>query len=266
MACDGNGTVGLAASEQEMNDIKEVVTESAFARGWADAKQYIGSVWFWVVEVAGGGYVGIVYGASEAVGAVLAFALLVIAAAAATAPVRQRDDARRYARQLIPQLELSFDAELGGIIDTPEKIRNPDGSTKKEYDATYVRIRVRAKSSKTVHNCSPFLIDVKKLDQRGTFVETRFIDPLQSPWSLLGVGALDIPPGVSRSVDVLYCTTRRPDELYFCGVWPLTLREFFKDHTTYRLTLLVAGDDVTETITIDVRWNGDRKGLLVQKV
>ena len=251
---------------QDSHTLQKIISETVLERGWSDFKDRFASVPFWVAEIVGGGMLGILYDPYLAIAGILILAMAVIVAATVTAPLRQRDDARKYAESLIPKIELDFNKSLGGIIETPEKIKNKDETVKKEYDATYIRIRAKTKSRKTVHNCIPFLIDVKKKNKNGIFEETKFIDPLQSPWSLLGVSALDIPPMVSRSIDVLYSTTRRPNELYFCGVWPLTLRDFFKDHTTYRLTLLVAGDDVTESISIDVHWNGDRSNIEVERV
>jgi hypothetical protein len=225
----------------------------------------LGTAPFWAVELVGGAYLGVQYGVLVAVVGILSLAGIVGIAATVTAPLRQRDEARKFAEALIPKLELDFDPNLGGIIETPEKIRNPDGTTQ-EYDATYVRIRVKTKSKKAVHSCSAFLINVEKKNGNGDFEKTDFIDPIQLPWSLLRAEPVDIPYLITRSVDVVFSTTRNNNELDFRGTWPLTLRQFFRDHTTYRLTVLVCGDDVAETITIDVHWDGNRENINAERI
>lgn len=69
--------------------------EGAWARGWADTKRGLADWRFWVAEVVGGGVVAmLVEHALAVVASVLGMAVCLWVGATASAPVRQRDEAR----------------------------------------------------------------------------------------------------------------------------------------------------------------------------
>jgi len=171
----------------------------------------------------------------------------------------------RLRRSLTPKLSIG----LGGIVTTPvkEKTKSLDLKTglvttkTDEYQAVYLRGVVVAESEKAVSHCMAYLTGVRKKDKTTLqYTATQYLDDIQLPWSYIGREAITIPKGVRRYFDILDVHERRmrPDP---CGVWPLTLRKLFDDHTSYRLDLLVAGDGISKSLTIEFTWAGDLKTI-----
>ncbi len=69
--------------------------ETAWARGWEDTKRGIADWRFWLFEFFGGGLIAIVWSAQAALLAVSVILVLMWLTVTATAPVRQRNEARR---------------------------------------------------------------------------------------------------------------------------------------------------------------------------
>lgn len=76
-------------------EVPDLVSESVLHRGWVDARVRLGSLWFWVLEVFFGGFIAILVSPVAALTFVAALAAVVLITTVLTAPVRQRDDARR---------------------------------------------------------------------------------------------------------------------------------------------------------------------------
>jgi len=169
----------------------------------------------------------------------------------------------RLRRQLAPKLSLSFD-ENGGRTITPEKQKNETGATVDEWQTLYLRVCATALSTKTVENCSAYLVSIEKQDNAGVFHKTHFTDPMQLPWSHIGIHEINIPARVPHYIDVLRVSDRR-QRLDFAAPWPLTLRGFFKDHTTYKLVVRVSGAGITKSKTLSVSWNGKWDELTVNE-
>lgn len=149
---------------------------------------------------------------------------------------------------------------------TPEKerARLADGRVEviAEYQATYVRLFVRADSARMVRDCVAYLVGIQKIridDDTPNIVtsfETKFVDPIPLAWSHFGVSKRDIPSSMGCYVDLLKADSRS-SRLGFAGSWPLVLRGFFDEPGTYRLGVLVAaGDGVSHVTQLDVVWNG----------
>ena len=82
--------------------------ESVWERGWRDTKAALHSLWFWVIEVFGGGAVALVWGGGFALIFVFGVAIALWIGATASAPLRQR---REYQDELIaikhrPEVEI----------------------------------------------------------------------------------------------------------------------------------------------------------------
>lgn len=171
----------------------------------------------------------------------------------------------RQACELTPTLELDFLPDGGGVVTTPEKLKTKDGATVAEWEAVYVRVRVVASSPKGAQRCTAHLVSVQKMGRGDSFVATHFTDPIQLVWSGRGLCALDIPYRVPMHVDLL--TAKSTDNvLTFAAPWPLTLREFFSDKTTYRFEIVVSADGLSRSIIVDVHWQGDCKTIRCSKV
>lgn len=175
----------------------------------------------------------------------------------------------RLRSQLAPKLCVEFKPDSGGIVMTPIKetkqIFDPlSGAIKEvktEYQAVYVRGLVTAATEKEVGACSAYLTGIRKKDPKTMqYTATQYLDDIQLNWSHIGLKAITIPKGVRRHFDIVDVHERRmqPNP---CGVWPLTLRKVFDDHTSYQLDLLVAGEGISERMTIEFTWAGDLKAI-----
>jgi hypothetical protein len=97
------------------------LSENAWARGWRDAKRGVADWRFWLIEVVGGGIVGMYYDhAFPVIVFVLGMALCLWIGTTAAAPIRQRDEARLFIRELqsSPALSIVFPREA----NLPNKI------------------------------------------------------------------------------------------------------------------------------------------------
>ncbi len=254
-----------------MEDLQRQLSQNFFSRGCWDSLVRLGSPWFWVAELIWGGLLseqGL--GPWEVVAGMFILAGVVLVAAIATAPIRQRDDLRKYAKTLIPEVELEFIQGRGGIVETPIKVIGPVGNVAGEQEATYIRVGVTACSRKTVHNCEPYLCKIEKKNSNGEFTETKFIDPIKLPWSLAPqpFEPKNIYYPMRRFFDVIYCKETTKEKLFFPDgvVHGLTMRTLFDDHTTYRFMVLVVGEGVSETLSLDLDWDGKRKNMIADEV
>ncbi len=169
----------------------------------------------------------------------------------------------RQEDELAPSIAVEFPAGGGGMVETPEKARNVDLSTSAEWSTIYIRVRVESTSKMVARGCSAHLVAIEK-DVGNGFQPTAFVDSLQLPWALIGVGEVDIPYRVKRFVDVIKINDR-DKKLKFVVPWPLTLRNFFDDHATYRLTVVVASGEISQSIDLDVVWTGGMDTLEVME-
>lgn len=176
-------------------------------------------------------------------------------------------------RQLAPKLSLSFNPERGSIVTTPlkdkVKMKLADQEFVQEMNerrGVYIRGLVTAVSEKTVSQCTPYLVGVrKKHAATGMFTDTQYLDDLQLPWSLIGERDISIPQGVRRYFDVV-TIDEKVMQPRIASQWPLTLRNLFDDKTTYQLDLMVSGEGITVKMTIEFTWTGDLKNVAGQQI
>lgn len=97
-----------------MPDDQIELSDSAWRRGWTDTKCDLADWRFWLAEVVGGGVLGLYYeNALPGFAFVLGFALFLWIWATASAPIRQRNEARELigALQSTPPLSILFPPE-----------------------------------------------------------------------------------------------------------------------------------------------------------
>lgn len=94
------------------DDTKSDLSESAWSRGWKDAKRCFADWRFWAVEVLGGGGLALI---NPVLGLlfVVCLAIAVWFGATISAPVRQRDEAREAQSDLETDLEKAQTARIG---------------------------------------------------------------------------------------------------------------------------------------------------------
>jgi|SRR6266496_1751998 len=187
--------------------------------------------------------------------ALLALILVIFMESAYRAITRREAAMADLTKTLTPKVQLSFNPTRGGITQTPVQVSQQDPGAVipmvREYMATYVRIRVEALSKTTVKGCTAFLVDLEKIrDTDDAFI------PISLPHGLwLREEPFDVLPDVPCAVDFLSCSTQN-NKLALTGYCPLALRNVFDDIATYRCTIAVNADGVTEQIRVDIQWTG----------
>ena len=149
---------------------------------------------------------------------------------------------------LEPKINTSFDQYDTGVVQSPVVYKDDKDKLLYETTATYVRIKVEA-SSVAVKECWAFLIRIEKL------VSGRFVSiPLPNALPLT-TPVIYVPAKVPRTIDFLQSLASN-NQLTLAGSWPLTLRNAFDQHTTYRSKIAVVAEHVTSDICVDVMWAG----------
>jgi hypothetical protein len=155
-------------------------------------------------------------------------------------------------KAVTPTIEVSFNPKGEGIILTPVQFQLTDQKGNVavgEDEAVYVSITANVISKKTVKNIVGFITKIEKRKTLNQFIEI----PVYGYISLGAPG--DAYPRVPTVMNVVR-SSRTTGKLDFVQPAPLRLRDVFKDHATYRFTIEVSGDGVTETIRVDVDWTG----------
>ena len=166
--------------------------------------------------------------------------------------------ALRQHRQLTPRVSLTFDSDKGCVRISPIKHLNQDGTLRDENEVLTICGLVTTESKKTVERCTAYVTNVKKKNPNtGIFNNTEYIDDLSLPWAITNQTEIDIPHGIRRYFGILSAEKGGTKLQWASGiVWSLRHRTLFNDHTTYEIDLAVAGDGITKTLTIYVKWNG----------
>jgi hypothetical protein len=150
---------------------------------------------------------------------------------------------------LAPKIKTSFDQNDGGVVHTPTKFKDLQGQTISETTAAYVRIKVEASSALGVKECSAYLTGIEKYN------EGRFVPIALSNSILLTDPTIYVPSRVPRTIDFLK-SSATDNLLRLTAAWPLTLRNAFDQHTTYRFKIAVVAEHLTSEIYVDVVWAG----------
>lgn len=169
--------------------------------------------------------------------------------------------AHRLRISIRPKLRLSFNQDIGGIVETPLKFWTPQSDGTRlltgEVTCSYLRVHADATSKKPVRECTAFLTGIEKKAPGDTVFK---VVPLSYAVQLAGQQEFRVLPNVTRTIDFMTC--RHDNNLLLLdGSWPLTLRNAFVDRATYRLTICVNGDGVSETVKVDVNWAGSAQTI-----
>jgi len=143
--------------------------------------------------------------------------------------------AHRKRTELVPRIRLSFDQHGMGIVLSAHQPSVPAPGLK-EPKSSWVRIRADAQSKRTVRGCSAFVTALEKRPS-GTTAFT----PVPLPQSIF--------------IDFLMSGDWDNKLVATCH-WPFILRDVFNDIATYRFTFVINGDGVSQTMKVDVGWNG----------
>jgi hypothetical protein len=104
-----------------------------------------------------------------------------------------------------------------------------------------------------VKGCRAYIVGLEKIRE----TDDKFI-PIALPHGLwLREQPFDVLPGVPCTVDFLSSGNNiKPNKLTLTGESPLALRDVFDDVATYRFTIAVNAEGVTEQIRVDIEWSG----------
>jgi hypothetical protein len=158
-------------------------------------------------------------------------------------------------KAVTPTIDVSFNPKAEGIILTPIHVAQQRGDAVEvmEDQSVYVSVTANVISKTTVKNCVGFITKIEKKTTEA------FEDIPVYGYIKLGEPG-DGYPRVPMVINFVR-TSKASGTLDFVQPSPLRLRDVFKDHATYRFTIEVSGDGVTETIRVDVDWNGKWDGI-----
>jgi hypothetical protein len=169
------------------------------------------------------------------------------------------EHATRLRIELEPRLNVSFNPDAEGITRTPTEVYAYTGSKVEKVrddEAIYVRITLKSLSKATVKDCVAF---VTKLEKK-TLTDTEFIDiPLHGAIPLVP-SPIVVYPRIPATIDFLK-SGRYDNKLELSVSWSLRLRGALDDLGTYRFTIEVNGDGVTDTIRVEMNWNGSWESI-----
>jgi hypothetical protein len=162
--------------------------------------------------------------------------------------------ATRIRKSIIPKISVVFNPSGEGIVRTPTEVyQQTEGKWAKirTDQAVYIRITIRAMSRMTVKGCVAFITRIQKRPTpTASFTEVLVFNAIaltQTP--------LDVYPRVPATVDFLKCG-QFDNKLGFTVPTPFSLEGALDDNATYRFTIEVNGDGISETIEVEVDWTG----------
>lgn len=229
------------------------LSESILARGWTDTKRIVGGVWFWALEVTAAGIALFIQNGWLAIWIVLAIFMLLLIGAIATAPVRQRNEARAIARRL-SSTWITVEGVKVKSMSARSKLTNAP------IPAKYIHLTVAA-PHKTVRNCEVRLKTIQRITdpmETADYDGTIFL-VTQQVWER----SVDLHPDMPVNFDVLQCNSAN-NKLWFSPgeppeqVIPITLESFFDPRAVYLLEYFLTSDDSELPLTghIKIDWTG----------
>ncbi len=154
-----------------------------------------------------------------------------------------------------PILSLKFTPETGRGCRYVS--RTPDKEGDAVRDAYYVRASVTNSGRRIARGCRAFLTMVEVRGFQEDSWRTVHEDPLPLPWAFIGPTEQDIPPRLTFFFDVFHLISSDSHFWPSAKPRPLIWNEAFKTKGTYRLHVLVAGEDIVpSTLTITFQWGG----------
>jgi hypothetical protein len=154
-----------------------------------------------------------------------------------------------------PKLSLNFNPGDGRYVaDAPQR--------------RWARISIINCGQIHLRQCQAFISNVEQ-ERNGTWenVDPQFIDPLVVEWAAMPSDTKfkprDIPRNVEFFINILFSENQNTGEdslVLTVYDLPERLRELFKQHKRYRITVIVTGDQVKpEVLQVIVTWAGNWK-------
>ena len=158
-----------------------------------------------------------------------------------------------------PVLHLHFGDTDDYIAPSP---RQADG--KIVDDSIYLRVGVTNSSTAVAKGCRAYITKIEERHSTtGGFYQATFSDSLRLFWACKPtrdekLAAIDIPKGVRQFVDVLFAASSQPNVFTPCVEFtPLRYSELIGKAGTFRLTVMVAGDELLPAeLKLIFTWKG----------
>jgi hypothetical protein len=161
-----------------------------------------------------------------------------------------------------PKLRLEFrdDPECRSLTPAIVPSRSESGQTVQSLqEAYYVRIKVTNTKAEVAKYCRAYLVAVEKAEEEDKFEPTTYCDSLPLPWACRAdaYAPADLPQDVPHFVDVLSANSLSPEFEPKVQLVPLRYVSLFREHGTFRFTVMVSGENVKPvSIRIVFRWDG----------
>jgi hypothetical protein len=169
--------------------------------------------------------------------------------------------ANRLRLQLEPKINVSFNPNGEGMVTTPTEIYK-DGKLFAHDEAVYIGITLQALSRTTVKNCVAFVTGIEKRRiSNDHFIEI----PVHGPLNLTPT-PIDVHPRIPMPIAFLKAGQFDNKLGFTVDGLPLRLRDTFDEQGTYRFTINVNGEGITETIRVEVDWTGKWDGITARQV
>jgi hypothetical protein len=123
-------------------------------------------------------------------------------------------------------------------------------------------MRVTNNGVQIARECRPYLLNVMRRAQEGTWEDTEYTDPLQLIWSnkkdrAEATQPVDLPSGIPQYIDLVMADDKHNVLTLQTEISPLLINSIFKSPGTYRLEVQVSGSNChSSSAFVDVRWDG----------
>jgi hypothetical protein len=167
--------------------------------------------------------------------------------------------ADRVRRELEPKIELSCDPDRGCVVETPVlQMEHRDGGVvvTREYKAVSVRVWVKATSKIAPKNVAAFMTKFEKQRIGGGGWESSQHHELARLTWVGDTMEVDLSNAFPQFVNALHIAETDNLITFWGAGMPLSLRDFFKTITSYRLTIAVIAEGMTREITFVFVWKG----------
>jgi hypothetical protein len=153
------------------------------------------------------------------------------------------------------ETELSFDPNSPGCVDeVPVYVHTHQivGQSR----ATSIRVKVETNARIPPKNVTAFISKIEKGKVDGSWEEISISRDIQTTWTDTNNTITDLASSAPKYVNVLHIDHNENLLTIWQTSMPPSLVDFFKDTTTYRLTVSVVAQGVTRHTRIELDWKG----------
>jgi hypothetical protein len=154
------------------------------------------------------------------------------------------------------KIEVSSDPQRGCIVRVPIQAVDAAGNVVRRSQATSVRVWVQATGKVAPHNVTAFLTRIERRTADGAWEESSNHEIVPLTWTDTNTTLTDVSNLFPKFVNVLHINQGDTSIGMYGTLMPLSLPEFFRSLTTYRLTVSVMAAGITKQTTFEIDWKG----------